>query len=118
MARKPQSFKLDEKNKVIILYTNVRIEAENELINFYLDRGYTPKYDEKKEATKVDTMRAELEEFDKANNTEHLVKFDEIYKTKLGKTATKEEKKKVGFFGACKYYTDWKKEQKKNEKAK
>ena len=40
MAKKPQSFKLDEKRKVIILYSNVRIEAENDLINFYLDKSY------------------------------------------------------------------------------
>lgn len=112
MAKKPQSFKLDEKRKVIILYSNVRIEAENDLINFYLDRGYKPMYEVKKAPTKIEDMRKELEA-----DKEALAKFEEIYKTKVSKDASKEEKKRVGFFGACKYYTDWKKKQKAQAEA-
>lgn len=107
MAKKPQSFRLDEKRKVIVLYSNVRIEAENDLINFYLDRGYKPMYEEKKPTTKIEDMRKELKDDEEA-----LAKFNEIYGTKVKKDASKEEKKSVGFFGACKYYTDWKKKQK------
>ena len=95
MARKPQSFKLNEKKKIIILYTNVRIEAENDLINFYLDRGYAPMYEEKKPSVKVEDMRKALEA-----DKETLKKFDDAYK------------EKNGFFEACKIYTAWNKENK------
>ena len=107
MARKPQSFKLNEKNKSIILYTNVRIPAENDLINFYLDRGYAPMYEEKKDTVKVEDMRKAMKDDKKA-----LDEFNAIYAKKVGKNATKEEKKSAGFFGACKYYNEWKKNNK------
>lgn len=104
MARKPQSFKLNEKKKIIILYTNVRIEAENDLINFYLDRGYAPMYEEKKDTVKVEDMRKAMKD-----DKEALDKFNAIYEKKVGKDASKEEKKNSGFFGACKFYNEWKK---------
>lgn len=92
MARKPQSFKLDNNKKVIILYTNVRIEAENDLINFYLDRGYTPMYAEKKPSITVADMRKEMK-----GDEESLKAFNDAYE------------KKNGFFEACKVYSEWKK---------
>ena len=111
MAKKPQSFRLIDKThkngkveKTIVLYTNVRIEAETDLINFYLDRGYQPKYEEKKDSIKVADMRKEL-----AVDKEALDKFNEAYAKKITKNMTKEEKKEAGFFGACKVYTEWKK---------
>lgn len=107
MARKPKSFKLNEKNKSIILYTNVRLPEENDLINFYLDRGYAPMYEEKKPATKVEDMRKAMKD-----DQEALKKFDAIYAKKVKKDATKEEKKSAGFFGACKFYNEWKKNNK------
>ena len=105
MARKPKSFKLDEKKKVIILYTNVRIEAENDLINFYLDRGYAPMYEEKKDTVKIKEMRDEL----KKKDEKALAEFNRIYAIKVDANASKEEKKNSGFFGACKLYNEWKK---------
>ena len=107
MAIKPQSFKLNEKNKSIILYTNVRIPAENDLINFYLDRGYAPMYEEKKATTSVEDMRKAMKDDQKA-----LDEFNAIYAKKVGKDASKEEKKSAGFFGACKFYNEWKKKNK------
>lgn len=110
MARKPKSFKLNEKNKSIILYTNVRLPEETDLINFYLDRGYTPMYEEKKPATKVEDMRKEMKD-----DKEALEKFNAIYAKKVGKDASKEEKKSAGFFGACKFYNEWKKNNKSKD---
>lgn len=92
MARKPQSFKLNEAKKIIILYTNIRIDAENDLINFYLDRGYAPMYEEKKPSVKVADMRKAMK-----GDKEALDKFEEAYK------------QKNGFFEACKIYAEWKK---------
>ena len=109
MARKPQSFKLNEAKKIIILYTNIRIDAENDLINFYLDRGYAPMYEEKKPSVKVADMRKDL----KADK-EALDKFNAIY----GGTYEGDDAD-AGFFGACKYYNEWKKNKaKKKDEAK
>lgn len=102
MAKKPQSFRLIDKThkngrveKTIVLYTNIRIEAETDLINFYLDRGYQPKYEEKKAGVSVATMRKEL-----AVDEKKLAEFNEKYNDKDNKNS---------FFDACKVYTEWKK---------
>ena len=97
MAHKPKSFKLNEKKKVIILYSNVRLPEETDLNNFYLSNGYTPMYEEKKATKTVKEMEAEL----KKNDAEAYAKFLEAYK------------EKNGFFNACKIYSDWKKNSKK-----
>ena len=97
MAHKATSFKVDDKKKVIILYTNVEAPAgEKTLIEFYLGKGYTPMFEEKKPAKKVEDMRAELK-----GDKETLDKFNEAYD------------KKDGFFEACKIYSEWKKNNKK-----
>lgn len=98
MAHKPKSFKLVEKKdgkKYIILYTNVILPEEQSLTDFYLKQGYIPMYEEKK-STKVSDMREDL----KADK-EALEEFEKIY-----------AKKKTGFFDACKYYNEWKKNKK------
>lgn len=108
MAHSPKSFKLDTKKKQIILYTNIRIEAEVDLINYYLSQGYEPKYDVKKPPLKVEDMRKAMKD-----DAEALAEFNRIYAIKVDKDASQEEKKNSGFFGACKFYTKWAKENKK-----
>ena len=99
MAHKPKSFKLNEKKKVIILYSNVRLPEETDLINFYLSSGYKPMYEEKKSTVKVEDMRRELE-----SDKEALAEFEEAYSDE-----------KNGFFNACKIYQAWLKEKKENK---
>lgn len=97
MAHKAKSFKLDEKKKIITIYTNIEQPAsEKTLLEFYLDKGYTPKFEEKKPTKTVKEMRKEL-----AADEETLKAFDAAYK-----------KHDSGFFDACKIYTAWKKEHK------
>lgn len=97
MARKVKSFKLDEKNKIIIIYTNVEPSpAEVELKNYYLDNNYKPMLDEKKPSLTIAQMRKELKADEKA-----AAEFEAAYK------------EKNGFFNACKIYTNWKKNNKK-----
>ena len=101
MAKKSGSFRIDEKKKAIILYSNKEANpSEKALIEFYLKNGYSPMFEEKKKGLTVATMREELKE-DK--NT--LEEFEKAYKLKNG------------FFKACKIYTSWKKANKKDEKA-
>ncbi len=95
MARKPVSFKLNEKNKTIIIYTNVDAsEAEKDLKDFYLKQGYKPMFEEKKPSLTIAKMRKELSTDEAA-----LKAFNEAYN----------KKEKEAFFKACKIYTDWKK---------
>ena len=108
MARKAESFKIDEKTKSIIVYTNVEQNpAEEKAMKMYVSMGYTLKFAEKKATMGIEEMRAELEA-----DTEALNKFNEVYATKAKKNATKKEKSEVGFFGACKVYNEWKKNNK------
>lgn len=95
MAHKPQSFKLVEKNgkKYIVLYTNIRVPHEEELTTMYLKAGYQPMYEEKKPTTKVADMKKALKADEEA-----LKKFEELYNSKDN-----------GFFEACKFFNDWKK---------
>ena len=46
------------------------------------------------------------------NDQKALEEFNAIYAKKVGKDASKEEKKSAGFFGACKFYNEWKKKNK------
>ena len=85
------------KKKAIIIYTNVDgNEAEQKLIDFYLERGYTPMVGEKKKGITVKEMREDMESTDK----NALAEFNKLYA------------EKNGFHSACKYYTKWKKENK------
>ena len=111
MAHKATSFKVDDKKKAIIVYTNVEAPAgEKTMIEFYLGMGYTLLFEEKKKSKGIPEMREEL-----GADPEALAKFNEIYNTKPAENATKKEKSEVGFFGACKFYTDWVKKQKKSK---
>ena len=95
MASKPQSFKLDTKKKTITIYTNVEQNAQEKyLIELYLKDGYSVLIGEKKTKS-VDDMRAEMNKDKTA-----LAEFNKLY----------EDKDKGGFFEACKYYSNWKKE--------
>ena len=109
MAHKATSFKVDDKKQAIVLYTNVEAPVgEKTMIEFYLGKGYTPMFEEKKKSKTIPEMREEMKDDQKA-----LDEFNKIYDTKPAENATKKEKSEVGFFGACKYYTKWAKEQKK-----
>lgn len=91
MAKKPQSFKINEKKKEIILYTNVeQNNAEKELIKFYLTSGYSPKMEEKKKSPTVAEMRKQMKS---EPNTLEL--FEKAYK------------EKNGFHKAMKIYSDF-----------
>lgn len=107
MAHKAKSYKLVEKKdkatgvvvkRNIVIYTNVNEPAEKMLIDFYLQQGYAPMFEDKKPTTSVETMRADLK-----NDKEALEKFEKAYNEK-------------DFFGACKVHSIWKKEQNKEKK--
>ena len=111
MAHKPQSYKLDEKKKVIVLYDNVKPSPVEELmINCYLDKGYKVKIETKKPSVKVAQMREELKE-----DIEALNKFNELYALKVSKEELAAGVKS-GFHQATKFYTDWKKAHKPAKK--
>lgn len=101
MAHKAKSFKLDQKKKVIVIYTNVEEPAEQQLINYYLNAGFTPMFDEKKATKTVAEMREDL-----AVDADALKEFNKLYSAKTVKG------QKAPFFNACKFYNDWKKGQK------
>lgn len=95
MAKKAESFKVNAEKKTITLYTNVeQTTAEKNLIEFYLNQGYSPLFEEKKKGVSVSEMRKALK------GTDKLEEFEKAYK------------EKDGFFKACKIYTSWKKENK------
>ena len=99
MARKPESFRIIEDEKVIVLYENVEpSKMEERLIDYYLSKGYLPKIETKKKGITVDEMRAELEA-----NPDTLADFEAAYKDK------------EGFYKATKIYTEWKKTQKEKD---
>ena len=105
MARKADSFRLIEKQKVIVLYTNeTPTPAEETLIKFYLSAGYAPKMEEKKPGIKIKEMRKKLEK----DAPDVLEKFNKAYNNKEDKKA---------FFNACKVYSDWEKAQKNKPEA-
>ena len=93
MARKTESFKLEESKKVIVLYDNIEPSAaEQTLINYYLSNGFMPMLETKKKGKTVAEMREDL----KADE-ETLKKFNTLYD------------EKGGFHKACKVYAEWKK---------
>jgi hypothetical protein len=102
MAKKPQSFKVDNDKKIIVVYDNVeQTNGEKALVELYLKQGYLPKIEEKKKGKTVAEMLEEL----KANE-EVLAQFEKAYA------------EKGGFHKACKIYAEWKKEASKKTKAK
>ena len=103
MAHKAISFKVNEKKKEIVIYTNVEEKAEKFLIERYLDGGYTPSFEVKKPPKTVADMRKEL-----ADDEETLKAFNEAYASKA----------KDSFFKACKIYAAWKKAHKPAKKKK
>lgn len=105
MAKKTQSFRIDEKKKVIVVYTNVETNAAEESLKaFYLNNGYKPLLEEKKKGITVKEMQKKLQADEKA-----LAEFNELYNCK-DKQAL--ENKKGGFHAACKYYNEWLKKNK------
>ena len=106
MAHKPKSFKLNEKKKQIIIYTNVDAPAEGFLIDRYMNMGYEAMFEEKKSSKSVADMKEELKA-----DPEALKAFNEAY-------VSKGEGNDVGFFKACKIYTEWKKKNNKKLKNK
>lgn len=107
MARKAQSFRLDEKKKQIIIYDNVvATPAEERLQNYYLANGYLPMTEAKKAGITVAEMRKALKK-----DPEALAKFNELYKTKEKVKNPETGKEEVGFHRACKFFTEWKKAQ-------
>lgn len=100
MAKKAEGFRVDTKNKVLVLYTNVeRPEAEETAIKMYIAGGYAVKFEEKKPALTLAKMRKELQADENA-----LKAFNDAYNKKDDKKA---------FFNACKIYTEWAKKNKK-----
>ena len=100
MAKKPETFKLNLKKHTITLYTNVEeIQAEKDVIEYYLKQGYTPLFEEKKKGLTIQEMRDKLKEKDETI----LEQFNKAYS------------QKNGFFEACKIYNQWKREQKKSK---
>ena len=100
MARKAETFRVDDKKKEIVIYTNVEpIEAEESVKALFLKSGYAPKFEEKKPAMTVEEMRKALSKDEKA-----LEAFNNAYA------------EKNGFFNACKVYAEWKKANKGKKK--
>lgn len=105
MARKQKAYSVNTAKKVITLYSNIKqTDADKMVIDTYIRNGYVIKQTEKKTIT-VKQMRKELSVDEKALN-----EFNALY----DKDTEKDEA--IGFHQACKYYTNWKKEQEKKKK--
>lgn len=92
MAKKAETFKIEEKKKAIIIYTNVEpIAAEESIKMIYINSGYKPFFEEKKKGITIEEMREELKK-----DKEALAQFNEKYNSEKG------------FHVACKYYNEWK----------
>lgn len=93
MASKAKSFRVDIPKQIIVLYSNVEATpAEKTLIEYYLSKGFMPKFEEKKKGEKVSDMRKAL-----AKDKEALEKFNALYA------------EKGGFHNAMRFYAEWKK---------
>lgn len=118
MAKKFESFRLDEKKHAIIIYTNVDAkiaEEEKMLRDFYLNNGYLPMKEVKKAPVTIAEMRTDFGE-----DKEALAEFDRLYKLKPDEIEEvgKNGKKKTGFHLAAKYHADYKKAHKTEKKKK
>lgn len=99
--RKKKNYKIDG-NKIIAKIAELTPE-ELQAIKNYIALGYELTEPEKKKGITVAEMREALNKDAKA-----LAEFERLYKTKA------DEKKgiKAGYFQACKYFNEWKKENK------
>lgn len=96
MAKTVKSFRVDTKNKKVVLFTNIKqTKADELLIKTYLESGYTLKAEKK---TSVEDMKKELEKAD----TKAFEEFERLYNLN-------EENGALGFHRACQYYTRFKK---------
>lgn len=127
MAKKnvPESFVIDEKKKIIMLYKDViATETEKYLIEIYLKNGYSPRIADKPQKEGIPEMEKTLSQYDKKHGTNYANIFSGIYRPteKGGDTyeysypVGKEAEQTSGFFGAIAFYNAWKKAQKDDEK--
>ena len=114
--RKKPTYKIDEKNKIVIIYSNMeQTAAEKQFIkDYYLDAGYTLKLVERKINPTVEEMMEALKNAD----MDLYNAFVEAYNTKLKKTEKGEKAKfnESGFAKACKIYNTWDKARREAEK--
>lgn len=96
MARTQKSYRVDTKNRKVILFTNIEQTSEDKLcINNYIECGYKLKTEKK---ISIDDMRKDLGKI----NEEALKEFNRLYDLN-------EEKGALGFHRACQFYTRFKK---------
>lgn len=114
MAHKPISFRIDEKKKAIIRYSNIPMPvAEKELFDMYRLEKYKVLLEEKKDEDKVtvQSMRDDLKD-----DKEALKEFNRRYKLKKDEEhLDKNGKPLSGFHSATQYYNQWKKAHKAEE---
>jgi hypothetical protein len=113
MAHKAESFYITTKKdkNCIVLYNNVEPKAaEQKQIDRFIGLGYEILFEDKKPGLKVSEMKEAL-----AADAEALAKFEALYygNEKLYKKDGTEE---VAYFAACKFFNEWKKQQKKSKK--
>lgn len=108
MARTQKSYRVDKKNKKVILFTNIEQTAEDKfVINQYVESGWTLKAEKK---VSVEDMKKALKKVNGA-----LEEFERLYNLN-------EEDGALGFHRACQYYTnftkanEYKKELKEKDK--
>lgn len=108
MAKEAKSFIVNQKNKTITIFTNVKANAtEQKIIDFYLEHEYTPLFDKKKSGVRIEEMKKALKPDEEAYN-----EFMRLYKSK--EKIIVDGKELTGFHAACRYYNEW--NAKKNEK--
>ena len=107
MARAQKAYRIDTKNKKVIIYNGMeRTEEDKEIIEMYMKIGYIVKKEDKKSVS-VAQMRKELKK-----DPETLNAFNEAY------TSDEVIDNRIGYHRALKIYSDWKKEQKNQQKEK
>lgn len=109
MARTQKSYRVDKKNKKVILFTNVeQTAADKFVINQYVESGWTLKAEKK---VSVEDMKKAL----KKESEFALEEFERLYNLN-------EKDGALGFHRACQYYTnftkakEYKKELKEKDK--
>ena len=102
MAKSKANYKV--KGKTVVANVSALTDEELKIINKYLALGFELKEASKQKTKTVAEMREEL-----SIDADALKEFNKLY----SKKAVKGEK--APFHLACKYYNEWKKEQKKKE---
>ena len=100
MAKSKSNYKV--KDNTVIADISALTPEELEIVKKYLALGFVLKEKSKQKTKTIEEMREDL-----AVDSDALREFNKIY----GKKAVKGEK--APFFDACKFYNNWKKEQKK-----